>query len=157
MNLVEDARWVLAIDPGLVTGWALYNLDDHPKQDVSAGETDGRHALADKVRSIISTGVTLEVVCEDFVISERTIKTARDDNALRIIGWLDLELEHLGIELTLQTPAQAKAFATDDKLKTIGWYDSTPGGHRNDALRHLLVYMVRHHPDHASEILKDYR
>jgi len=158
MNEVETGtRWVLALDPGKVTGWAMYNTEDHPLQDLLYGEVEGRYGLADHVRRIIGSGAIIEVVCEDFVISERTIKTARDNNALRLIGWLDIQLDHLGVELSLQTAGQAKGFSTDEKLSAVGWLDTTPGGHSNDAKRHLLVYLLRRYPDHAAELLKEYR
>ena len=33
-----------------------------------------------------------------------------------------------GVPLTQQTPATAKSFATDAKLRRIGWYKPTKGG-----------------------------
>ncbi len=44
--------------------------------------------------------------------------------------------------LTLQTPATGKGFGTDAKLKHLGWYNPTQGGHSNDAARHLLTYLA---------------
>ena len=43
---------------------------------------------------------------------------------------------------TLQAPSDAKAFASNNKLKLMGWYN-TGKGHANDAARHMLVYTVQ--------------
>ena len=51
--------------------------------------------------------------------------------------------EYVGpLRFVRQTPAQAKSFGTDDKLRRLGWYTPTPGGHANDAARHLLAFAV---------------
>ena len=155
IEVSTDTLYILAVDPGKITGWATANVED--VTNPTAGEVDDRFRFARYFRQAVGTGRVYEVVCEDFIISERTIRMAPDPNALRLIGWLELECEHLGIEFTLQAPAAAKGFATDDKLKTLGWYENTPGGHRNDALRHLLRYMIAKHPHHASEILNPFR
>ena len=51
--------------------------------------------------------------------------------------------ERYGLELETQMPVEAKKFATNPRLKAQGWYVSTPGGHVNDALRHLYLFLSR--------------
>lgn len=148
----EGTHWVMAIDPGGVTGWAM--IDMHGDLTPHCGEESGRYNMARFFREAVGKGAQLEVVCEDFIISERTIRTSPDPNALRLIGWLDLECERLGIPFTLQAPGVAKSFSKDDMLKRVGWWNPSPGGHQNDALRHLLRYMVQHHKIEATEILQ---
>jgi hypothetical protein len=46
-------------------------------------------------------------------------------------------------QLVEQTPAQAKNFWTDDKLKKVGLYTSG-SAHERDATRHLLYYLMQH-------------
>lgn len=138
---------ILAVDPGKVTGVAAWQPSEPMK--LTTWEEHTRYRAAAAVEHIMPS----ELVCEQFVISERTIRTAQDVNALRIIGWLDIWCRQKAIPFDLQTAAQAKRFATDDKLKALGWYTSTEGGHANDAARHMLVYLQRKHPAVFREIL----
>lgn len=131
---------VIAIDPGKVSGIALW----HPMEVLSI--------KADELTPIEVTNLVddlwnntlgqITVVAESFVISERTIKTAPQRDALDILGWLTLESQRRNFELVLQTPAQAKKFSTDEKLKSLDWFERTKDGHANDAARHLLVYLM---------------
>lgn len=82
------------------------------------------------------------VVCESFV-PRPGVRTWQPD-ALEVIGAIRYACYKYGHPFELQTPAQAKQFATDAKLRKIGWHRSTEGGHENDARRHLLLGMVRH-------------
>ena len=138
---------ILSIDPGKATGVATYDAD-HGGFD--SYEIEGRYALAGHV----SDNSWDEVVCEDFVISQRTIKTTPQKDPLRIIGWLDIWCEELGVPFTLQTAGQAKSFATDAKLKHVGWFTKEGEGHANDAARHLLVYLVAKYPQQAMKLLE---
>lgn len=134
---------ILAIDPGNVTGVATYHRGRLETSELP------KHEVYEFLLPFITDRVfPLEVVAERFVISQRTIRSERQGDALDILGFLDglcyLEM----VPLTLQTAAQAKSFATDDKLRRLGWYQKTKDGHANDACRHLLVYLVtRKDPD----------
>lgn len=144
---------ILALDPGKVTGVAAYDTT----LDVFASwEVAGRHRLHDTLTldSRKFDSYYDEVVCEDFVISQRTIKTTPQKDPLRIIGWLDLTLYHDDVPFTLQTAAAAKSFATDAKLKHVGWFTKEGEGHANDAARHLLVYLVAKYPQQAMKLLE---
>jgi hypothetical protein len=130
---------ILSIDPGNVTGLALY----FP----TAGSLVTKELRKDETYQYIddvvgSSWYMVEIVAERFVISQRTIKSERQGDALDILGYLDSVRCLRGVPLTLQTAAQAKSFATDDKLRRLGWYQKTKDGHANDACRHLLVYLV---------------
>jgi len=145
---LEDT--VLALDPGKFTGLAL--IQPHVSTHVLSSELDVDAVVSafQKIRDHVGHQ-HLEVVMEAFTISERTIKTALSLDALDLIGYVKLSCTTAGIPFKLQLPAQAKSFATDSKLKAIGWYDRTPDGHKNDALRHLLVYMINTYSDWSSE------
>lgn len=148
---------IIAIDPGKMSGLAAYHDEQFRAYEMNPLDT------IEYVDSAWSqTGGDIEVVAESFVISERTIKTAPQRDALDILGWLTIESQRRGFEFTMQTPAQAKKFATDDKLKALDWYERTKDGHANDAARHLLVYLMRDSfyrntliPKLAKEILND--
>lgn len=145
MKLVADTNpLVIAIDPGLTTGWALIDLEDG---GLAAGETEGRINFYRTFESLVGNGRPVEVVAEKFTINTMTARKSPQPDALYILGAVEYLCDKLGIPFSLQTPAQAKSFATDEKLRALGWYSTTGEGHSNDARRHLLVYLVRsRHP-----------
>jgi len=134
---------ILAIDPGKATGLAYLTagavhasktLPYHEALEYAVWEIDGAR----------DTGLT--VVCEDFIISSRTVRAGTS-------GWRrGLELEFIGVvrwycwkeevEFVLQAPADAKSFGTNSKLKQLGWWQGG-AGHADDASRHLLLAAVR--------------
>lgn len=82
-----------------------------------------------------------DIICEAFVISQRTVKSTAQPYSLEIIGLLKWAAWLRGHTFTLQQASSAKRFADDARLKAIKWY--TPGrGHANDAMRHLFLYCV---------------
>ena len=143
---------ILSIDPGKVTGVAFML----PSGVVSTREIEGRYDLCHWVIDHHSQLCIDALVCEDFVISQRTIKTTPQKDPLRIIGWLDIWCEKKDVEFVLQTAAQAKSFATDAKLRHLGWFTSEGEGHANDASRHLLVYLVRTDPKRVAELMEGF-
>lgn len=134
-----DAPTYAAIDPGGVTGVAFYAPGDGFWSSEVPG---GSEAFAPAWRSLLERRTVVHIICEKFTITAATATKTRQYDALEIIGWLKLECPHLGIPLTIQTPAAAKAFSTDDKLRVMGWKDRSKGGHRDDAARHLLKFLV---------------
>lgn len=127
---------VLAIDPGYTTGIAWFD-----------GETmDGQELVLEGAAvflyHLITRGKPAVVVCETFRITAATAKNTQAPWSLELIGAVRLACELAGVPLKMQAPGEAKGFATDDKLQALGWYNSTKGGHRNDATRHLLVWLV---------------
>lgn len=144
----------LAIDPGLVTGWAMFQRN----QLTGQGQVDGGRfqfynwfeGIVDGYGSMLDG--RLRVVCEDFIISDRTVKSSRQPDPHRIIGYLEGRCHELTVEFYLQTPAAAKSFCTDTKLRALGWYSPTPGGHANDATRHLVTFLVGQRDEPARQI-----
>lgn len=139
MNEVTGQHVILAFDPGLVTGWAALDPDSG---GFTSGQTEGRHAFYRQIEAGLASGCTFELIGEKYTITARTAQLTAQYDALYIIGAIDYLCEKTGIPLTLQTPAQAKGFATDTKLKAVEWYTPTKGGHANDAARHLLTYVA---------------
>lgn len=137
---------VMGIDPGLTTGWFLYRPDGlaalgRPQLTHLAGQTAGRHAFYRDFDTIVGAGAPLIVVIEKFTINAVTAKNSPQYDPLYIIGAVDRQCEKLGIPFHCQTPSEAKSFADDAKLKSVGWH--TPGlDHGNDAARHVLRHVV---------------
>lgn len=130
---------ILAVDPGLLTGYAWW-VDG---EVIHYGEAD--HRIFVQWASDRASAVDV-VVCEDYVITPQTLKKTRQNYSLWQIGWIMYEFGTIRkTQVTLQLPSKAKTFADDEKLERLGWRHPTPGGHQDDAHRHLLAYLVDHH------------
>lgn len=128
---------VLAVDPGKMTGWADWKGPD----GLAAGQMPHFEFLRFAEQLIAGQHVSA-VVCEDFIITMGTLKKSRETWSLEQIGCIRYWCDKHRVPLVMQTPAQAKAFSTDDKVQALGWWQ--PGlEHANDALRHLVLHLVR--------------
>ena len=144
-RLPSDSEILVSLDVGKVTGAAVW-IHSLPTE-ITTSEIPSRYEVRDFVKGIYESDYKMSIACENFVISQRTIKTAQDHNALRLIGWLDLWCEENGVPFTLRNAAAAKSFATDDKLKALNWYVATKDGHANDAVRHALIEIRASYPE----------
>jgi len=128
----------LAVDPGTTTGVALW-LSPGPKPATyQLPVNDTVDLCADLLQGQPST----LVVCESFV--PRPGAKSWQPDAIETLGVLRHLARWNGHKFELQSPADAKRFSTDAKLRKLEWYQTTVGGHINDALRHLLLALVRH-------------
>jgi hypothetical protein len=128
---------ILAVDPGKVSGWASLRLGEF-----YSGQKDGMELLR-WVDEMLQRGTQFTLVCEDFIYTAATAKKTRQTWSTESIGVLRFLADKYQTEFVLQTPLDAKKFATNDKLKRLDWYRGTKGGHANDAARHLLLYCVK--------------
>lgn len=133
-------RYVLALDPGKMTGWASY---DRETGEFLSGQTNFEETCRLLLHRVGGPSHDqLDLVCESFIITVQTAKNTQATWSLELIGVARMVSElYCQQPLTLQQPASAKRFSSDERLKKLGWY--TPGkGHANDAARHLMLYMV---------------
>ena len=129
---------ILAVDPGYMTGVAWFDGDEMHGAELQITESDTW-----LFKTITERKPTV-VICEAFRITVNTAKNTQAPWSLELIGVTRLACRMAGITLAMQSPSTAKGFAKDDKLKALGWYTSTKGGHQNDAVRHLMVWLVEH-------------
>ena len=130
---------VVAVDPGGTTGIALWS----PHLGLSMRELNPAAEAVDWLANVLdSSNPRRHVVVERYIITPATAKMSQQHDALEIIGALKFLCRKYGHTLTMQTPAEAKAFSTDAKLKNVGWYQ--PGqGHARDASRHALLFLAK--------------
>lgn len=129
---------VVAVDPGLTTGVAVYEHGGFSSFEIPGGLLP---AVA-CVRDLLTPNAVL--VFEKFVISSSTVKKDLTDayTALYINGAIQVAAqERQALRVVTQTPAQ-KEWAKDSFLKALGWYQVGLGGHANDAARHILKYLA---------------
>ncbi len=141
---------VLAIDPGGTTGVAAYHgPGSGPTSFEIKGGLEGfavwwlstKTCGGEDLHRYLPPAYDI-IVIERFILSARTIKNTPQYDALEIVGLVKATSHVHGPPVKLQTAAQAKSFATDEKLKAMKWWDRSPGGHANDAARHLMTYLA---------------
>jgi hypothetical protein len=144
-------RLLIAVDPGKVTGIATWL-----NGEITSWQEQTWYAV-DKIWSRLErSDVPIEaVVCESYTITASTLRKTRGENwSLESIGALRWMATRHSVEFVLQAPADAMNFMTDDKLRMMGWYNPTIGGHANDAARHLGLYIARADPKLFKDLLR---
>lgn len=130
---------IYAIDPGGTCGVAWRDLGGH----VHSAEMDPvatLHTIENLPRD-----AEHELVIERFTIDGRTLRASRDgvNTTLYTIGALLWVAHKAGHGVTFQAPGDAKRVITDARLKAMGLYRPTKGGHANDGMRHLVMYLAK--------------
>ena len=127
---------ILAFDPGGTTGWVLYSDDT-----IVGGQLEGQHHL--DLFNLLNDYDPDIIVYETFEYRNKS-RAGLVLDSREYIGVIKLYNQiWSGTKLVAQTPAQAKGFVTDDKLKKMKlYYPGMP--HMCDAMRHLVYYIVNH-------------
>lgn len=134
--MIEHAPRILALDPGKTTGTAYH--------DTETGDVEFRQLNFDDTCQYAGTltakhGESLLIVAESFIITANTAKNSQAPWSLELIGVARFFSRfYCGRDLRLQSPASAKRFSSDERLRMLGWYNKGMG-HANDAARHLLL------------------
>lgn len=139
----------LVVDPGKMTGFGF--LEWEPSELGMGSTFDGwerdHFGFLEWAEPVIAM-VDL-VVCEGYKVSQRTMKEDPSSVdglwSIKQIGCLELWCHQAGVRFVQQMPGD-KAFADNDKLKAIGWWQATEKGekgHRRDAARHAVTWGVR--------------
>lgn len=127
----------IAIDPGLTSGVFM--------RDTTTGATTGYEMDFAQLAEYMDSywGEIRTIIVERYTITPETAKKSRQNGALEVIGMMRyFSLASAEGPLILQSPADAKRFSTDDRLKAVGWW--IPGqGHTMDAARHMLLHCVK--------------
>jgi hypothetical protein len=143
-------RHILAVDPGKATGmcYFIWNENEEP-QMLWSGEYQ-QHEYADPIRRSFSysqsQGARLEIVCERFTINSQTVKNAQAPYSLEQIGILKQIMMDNGRQpddIYFQSPADAKAMFSNEKLKKLDYWHRGGEGHALDSIRHGLLRLVK--------------
>jgi hypothetical protein len=134
---------VLAVDPGLMTGWVLW--EDGKIIEQGQNDFDSFCLLVDAMFVPLTlVDKPTEIVVERYDVTAETLRKSRQYEALYLIG----VLRYIALrEDIIFYPSQRsnKAFATDDRLRAAGWLSrpKTERRHENDAKRHLLTRLIK--------------
>jgi hypothetical protein len=132
---------ILSVDPGVMTGWAAWSPGQLALPTVGQSE---QAPFARMVHSWWESRWIKTIVCERYTITQETLRKSRQPASLELIGFLrGLTDVDPTIDFVLQSPADAKRFASDEKLAAAGWLQPKKDDHANDSLRHLMLYMVK--------------
>jgi hypothetical protein len=136
---------LLALDPGATTGWALFQKGS-PGERYTSGQVE-----QDKVWTLLNTAmfggrdlhdniIDLTIICESF--QHRQLPKV-DYSPVEVIGVVKEWARQNNVEIVWQTPAQGKAFFTDNRLAALDLLKKpkTTWRHANDAMRHILWYL----------------
>lgn len=151
---------IVSMDPGKATGFSVWSDCEKIVQDslmpVALEAPDFTTActfLENMTMRCLQTpnewDGQVHFISESYIISSGTARQTQSNWSLELIGVMRYLAERHDFEFTLQTPANAKIFSTDEKMKRMaqhsskGWWHPTAGGHANDSLRHLLLFMSK--------------
>lgn len=135
---MNDWELLVAADPGKMTGIAGVYADGTFFSLECGFDDTCRHMI----EMATKYGDKLVIVAESFVIGPQTVKNTQAPWSLELIGVMRMISRlYTGRELHLTSPASAKRFSSDARLKKMGWHRPARG-HANDAARHLLLTMV---------------
>lgn len=142
----------VAFDPGKMTGVALHHPDNLAFEGNFEAFALPCEDAMDWAESWIVSGLWDDVVCESIVITAQTHKKSQDVLcSVEQIGILRYLCRRCGVPFRLQTPAEAKSFGTDAKLKALGWW--TKGlDHPRDATRHLILRLANTDTEFAKNL-----
>ncbi len=140
-------HYVFVCDPGLTSGVALFHrTDDNQIEVVWSDELDWENTARRCSETLREYGGDdVAIVAERFTITAQTAKNSQQTWSLEIIGMLRLLALMYGADpLDLQSPADAKRFCTNTRLKALDIWHIGGGGHALDALRHGVLWFTRH-------------
>lgn len=147
---MPDTELIIAVDPGKVTGIATWAGGEFNSwQEPTWFAVDRIWAKLER----LPDNAVVEIVCESYTITASTLRKTRQNYSLESIGALRWMSNTHGVEFVLQAPADAMGFMTDDKLRMLGWYRPSIGGHANDAARHLGLRLAREDPPLFKKLL----
>jgi hypothetical protein len=138
---------VLAVDPGLATGIAVW-MDGHFETMTLTGGLVGAMGFLD---GTIRAPAWDAVAVETFTIGQqdRAMTKEGQSETIEIIGAVKWavhsanERRRSPLDLAMQAPADARNFSTNDKLRVAGFETPSNPDHERSAARHLLLYLVR--------------
>lgn len=135
--------YLLAIDPGETSGVALVQREPLLKMRTDELDWQNTCRFVDEALREFG-GENVEVIVEKFTINANTHKKSPQPWSLEVTGMCRLmAMAHGSGAITLQTPADAKSFVSNTRLRDLEMWHVGGGGHANDALRHVILRLAR--------------
>jgi hypothetical protein len=138
---------LVGIDPGKVTGVAVwhdptvFNTSRYGELDVA--EVEDSEAVVPVLRRMLDGRRPTLVAIERFVQTGR--RMTFQPHAQQVVGAVRSFCFEERVPLVFQQPGPAKKIAPNATLRRLGWLNTSPDQHANDATRHVLLVMATHH------------
>lgn len=149
--MVDDSpAAVVWLDPGLLTGWAIWT-DDHQFTSGQLGFEDLGFFLEADAEQL---GPDMAIGWEQYIVTQGGGKAGTPKHSLKVIGMVEwLCLRH-GVNVLASQPSASRKLGGDLQLKRLGWYRAGKR-HANDAASHLLSWLIREGtlPSHLADKL----
>lgn len=143
-------RLILSVDPGKASGICLFEYEKgyEPKLIWSGEYQQNEYAqpIRNAFVSYVQYGMPIDIVCERFTINAQTVRNSQAPYSLEQIGILkQIMLDHKIDPDTIifQSPADAKAMFSNEKLKKLGFWHKGGEGHALDAIRHAVLRLAK--------------
>ena len=143
-------RIILAVDPGKASGICLFEYQEGQEPVMVWSGEYQQHEYAFPIRKAFayaqSQGARLEVACERFTINAQTVKNSQAPYSLEQIGILKQIMMDFGRDpedIFFQTPADAKAMFSNEKIRKLDYWHRGGEGHALDSIRHALLRLVK--------------
>lgn len=135
--------YILALDPGGMSGLALVKRDG--PEVVRTGEEDYVGTIRFIQQVLIEYGPDqVDLVCEEFLITVETAKKTQQTDALELKGAMKtLALLYGGGPVVMQRPGDSMKTFNNKQLRAVNLWHVGGAGHAKEALRHVLLYLVR--------------
>lgn len=163
---MAGCRVVYGVDPGLTTGVFCAARQPDGSTLTSAFQLGPEYGTTNHGRIIGSylsqygppareVPVGVLVSLERFIITAKTAQVSRQPDALDVIGAVRSECEVLeNVHLVRYQSSEAKKFAPNATLKSLGWY-SRGMRHANDGARHCLLAIAREEERWYHELMEN--
>lgn len=163
----RELRYVAGLDPGSSTG--LFVIKIVPQLNVAVQFTryQGPHPEAlQRLESLVRNAALWQeavlIAGERFTVTDQTGKRSAQPLPLQVLGAAEqLTYQYANVEFTLQSPADAKKLAPNERLRAVGFYtrasdvDCPDANDVNDAARHALLGLLCRRASVFDELLRD--
>lgn len=150
-----DLGLIAGLDPGDSTGLLVLRL--FPAQltaSIALRYQGPPHEALSKLEDVVRQAALWQekvvIAGERYTTTDRTGKRSAQPTPQRVLGAAEqLTYAYTNVEFTLQSPADAKKFAPNTRLRELGFYTSADLVGRpdandvNDAARHALLALAR--------------
>lgn len=150
----------LAIDPGNVTGVALYDTTWPVDRPPTVSEVEGGLYGFVDWEADLWMQFSDRIFIEDFIIRPDTHRKTREPAAYELLGWVKGAAHVLGVPCDVIGPAEHTPFSDYKKKKTskivrLGWSAPSKDMHADSASSILLMGLKRTAPEVAHRLLKE--
>lgn len=162
----NELRYIVGLDPGNSTGLHVLRLLPEHKIAMTVSRYQGPPAEALYRLELLVREAALRhggilIAGERYTVTAETGKRSAQPTPLKVLGQAEqLTYQYTNVEFILQTPADAKKLASNERLRDLGFYthprdvNCPDANDVNDAARHALLALARRRASIFDELLR---